>query len=199
MGGAVIRRAVRAGRRTLRAAPAVAAAGGLLAWGWLGGARGVDPAAWAARCAPAVAALVGCALVAGRAAELARMRLDDQVDALRTMGGSALRLLVLPDLVGAAVGLALLAGVADAAGLAVAIARRLPAPAAGLEALGSGFGRAAVLGAGLAAVASAVGLGLRSERSRRAGLPDRAAAWGGAIALVALLALGRLFAAGLRP
>jgi phospholipid/cholesterol/gamma-HCH transport system permease protein len=199
-------------RALFEAGPAVVGAAVLASFAALAGdtAAASPAAAWPREAAPLVAALVACGpLAAARAGELARLRLDDQLDALRAMGGSAWHHLVAPRLLAGALVLPLLVLLADAAGLAVAYldwaprAARWASPAgvaAGDVALG--LVRGALFGAALAAVGCAAGLA--PPRPGRGGAARRApravaravarAGAGGAVAVLGLhVALGGSF------
>lgn len=198
--------ALRQGRRVLlEAGPAVIGAAVLASFAALAGAPPSDsPGAllWPRQGAPLVAALVACGpLAAARAAELARWRLDDQVDALHAMGGSAWRHLVVPRLLAGALVLPLLVLLADAAGLAIAYLDWVPralrwASPNGIAAadLARGLLRGALFGLALAAVACVAGLvpprpGRDGAMRHAPRAVQRAAARAGAGGVVAVLAL----------
>jgi len=195
-------------RRVLfEAGPAVVAAAALASFAALAGdaagaSAGAPATAWPREAAPLVAALVACGpLAAARAGELARLRLDDQLDALRAMGGSAWRHLVAPRLLAGALALPVLVLLADAAGLGIAYLDWAPRAARWASAEGVGIGdvarglvRGALFGAALAAVACAAGLAPprpgRDGAARRAPRAvARAAARAGAGGAVAVLGL----------
>lgn len=195
--------ALRQGRRVLlEAGPAVIGAAVLASFAALAGAPAPGASLWPRQGAPLVAALVACGpLAAARAAELARWRLDDQVDALRAMGGSAWRHLVVPRLLAGVLVVPLLVLLADAAGLAIAYldwaprALRWASPDGIAPAdLAQGLLRGALFGLALAAVACVAGLAPprpgRDGATRHAPRAvHRAAARAGAGGVVAVLAL----------
>lgn len=202
-------------RALVEAGPAVVGAAALASFAVLRGAppgeAGATASTWPREAAPLVAALVACGpLAAARAGELARLRLEDQVDALRAMGGSAWRHLVAPRLLAGALALPLLVLLANAAGLGVAYLDWAPRAArwvspGGVAAadVGLGLARGALFGMALAATACAAGLappragrGRGGRRARRAVARATARAGaGGAVAVLGLhVALGGGFA-----
>lgn len=196
--GGVAAGALRQTRRVLlEAGPAVIGAAVLASFAALASARSPEAAAaapWPRAGAPLVAALVACGpLAAARAAELARWRLDGQVDALRAMGASAWRHLVAPRLLAGALVLPLLVLLADAAGLAIAYLDWLPRALRWVSPEGvatadlvHGLLRGALFGLALAGVACVAGLAPARPAPRAA---RRAAARAGAGGVVAVLGL----------
>jgi phospholipid/cholesterol/gamma-HCH transport system permease protein len=202
----VIRSTRRQCRRALtETGPAVVGAAALAAFALL--ARS-DPAAvstaaaWPRDHAPLVTALVACGpLAAARAAELARMRMGHQVDALRAMGGSVWFHVVAPRMLAAALALPLLVLVADATGLGVTYLDWVPgapgwASAGGVSPadVAAGLARAALFGATLAGISCVAGLtpppvrrdGRRHSPSRAVGRAAARAGAGGAVAVFGL-------------
>jgi phospholipid/cholesterol/gamma-HCH transport system permease protein len=156
-----------------------------------GGDLGSD---WTREGAPLLAALVACAVLAAPwGGELARMRLDDQLDALRAMGAGLLRFVVAPRLVAAALALPLLVTMAHFAALLVggveAPSRSFGWESPAFEAahVGAGLLRGAAFGVLIAAVACAAGLAPSRSRPSRAIAHAGARAGGAAIAGVLLL------------
>jgi phospholipid/cholesterol/gamma-HCH transport system permease protein len=191
-------------RALVEAGPAVVGAAALASFaGLTRGEAGTASAAipWPREAAPLVAALVACGpLAAARAGELARLRVDHQVDALRVMGGSVWRHLVAPRLLAAGLALPLLVLLADAAGLAVAYLDWAPRAARLVSADGVaprdvvlGLARGVLFGGALAAVGCAAGL--RGESPP--GSVPRAAARAGAGGAVAVLGLHVALGGGL--
>jgi phospholipid/cholesterol/gamma-HCH transport system permease protein len=171
-----------------------------IAMRWVSGA---DPGpAWPREGAPLLAGLIACAVLAAPwAGDLARMRLDDQLDALRAMGASPVRFVLLPRLLAAALALPILVTMADFAALLVG---GVAAPAAawrgepsGFEAahVGVGLLRGAAFGVLLAAVACAAGLA--PSRSRPSRAIARAAARAGGVAVAGVLLLHGLLGGSL--
>ncbi len=175
--------------------------------GGVGGAGGAPPAAaWPREVAPLVVALVACGPVAAaRAAELARMRMRHQVDALRAMGGSVWWHVVTPRLLAAALALPLLVLIADATGLGVTsldwVLDGVPGARGWTSADGvapadiaSGLARAALFGALLASISCIAGLtpprvrrdGRRRSPSRTVARAAARAGAGGAVAVLGL-------------
>jgi len=208
---------IRAVRRQCRRAltetgPAVVGASALAAFALLARSEppGAPPAAdWPREIAPLVAALVACGPVAAaRAAELARMRMRHQVDALRAMGGSVWWHLVAPRLLAAALALPLLAVIADATGFGVTYLDWVPGAPGWASADGvfpadvaTGLVRAALFGLILATVSCIAGLTPpRARRDGRRRSPSRtvarAAARAGAGGVVAVLGLHVLLGGG---
>lgn len=202
-------------RALVEAGPAVVGAAALASFAVLrggpGGGGGATATTWPREAAPLVAALVACGpLAAARAGELARLRLEDQVDALRAMGGSAWRHLVAPRLLAGALAVPLLVLLANAAGLGVAYLDWAPRAArwASPEGVAAadvavGLARGALFGVALAGAACAAGLA--PPRAGRGGGGRRApravaraaarAGAGGAVAVLGLhVALGGGFA-----
>jgi phospholipid/cholesterol/gamma-HCH transport system permease protein len=189
----------------LEAGPAVIGAAALTSFAALAGETrpAVDAApSWPRESAPLVAALVACGpLAAARAGELARLRLDDQLDALRAMGGSAWRHLVAPRLLAGALALPLLVLLADAAGLGIAYLDWAPRAArwaspqgVGVADVAHGLARGLLFGLALAGVACVAGLARprpgRDGAARRAPRAvARAVARAGAGGAVAVLGL----------
>jgi phospholipid/cholesterol/gamma-HCH transport system permease protein len=156
-----------------------------------GGDLGSD---WTREGAPLVAALVACAVLAAPwAGELARMRLDDQLDALRAMGAGRVRFVVAPRLLAAALTLPLLVTMADFAGLLVG-GLEAPSRSFGWESpafeaahVGAGLLRGVAFGVLIAAVACAAGLA--SSRSHPASAIARAGTRAGGAAIAGVLLL----------
>ncbi|MCL4686867.1 ABC transporter permease [Myxococcota bacterium] len=170
---------------------------------------GAPASAWPREGAPLVTALVACGpLAAARAGELARMRLQHQLDALRASGGSVSMHLVVPRLLAAAIALPLLVLVADATGFGLTYLDWVPGAPGWISAGGVapgdvaiGLARAALFGLTLAGVACIAGLTpphrqRDGDRRRRARSVGRATARAGAGGVVAVLGLHLLLGGG---
>lgn len=185
--------------------PAVVGAAVLAAFALLtrSESAGAPPAAaWPREIAPLVVALVACGPVAAaRAAELARMRMRHQVDALRAMGGSVWWHVVAPQLLAATLALPLLVLIADATGFGVTYLDWVPGAPGWASAEGvspadvaTGLTRAALFGGTLASVSCIAGLtpprlrrdGRRRSPSRTVARAAARAGAGGAVAVLGL-------------
>lgn len=202
----MIRAIRRQSRRVLtETGPAVVGAAALAAFALLARSdRAGAPAAaaWPREIAPLVVALVACGpLAAARAAELARMRMRHQVDALQAMGGSVWWHVVAPRLLAATLALPLLVLVADATGFGVTYLDWVPGAPGWASADGvapadvaTGLARAALFGLTLAGVSCIAGLtppparrdGRRRSPSRTVARAAARAGAGGAVAVLGL-------------